>query len=115
MTLGDGSFATAQFTNEKGGVYEFLDNSVIEVGAVPTSRFVNEAGAVEKTSGTGDSFVEVTFQRRGGQAATGTIEFQTLVGGGSYTIEPGTYCNSTPPSPPVPASTSPPRPAANCC
>lgn len=92
MTLGDGSFATAQFTNEKGGVYEFLDNSVIETVTTSPSQFVNEAGAtVEKTSGTGDSFVEVNFVNDGSVlAGSGTIEFQTAVtGSGSYKIEPG--------------------------
>ncbi len=96
LTIGDASFAAAQFTNEKGGVYDLLNNSVIEIAAgspsTTISRFVNEAGAtVEKASGTGDSFIQVNFINDGNVlAGSGTLEFQTAVAGsGSYPIEPG--------------------------
>ncbi len=91
LVIGDSSFDAATFTNEKGGVFDFAAAVGIEVGAVPTSRFINDAGAVvEKTSG-GDSLISVGFTNNGTvKVATGTLEFQTLVGGGgSFTIEPG--------------------------
>jgi hypothetical protein len=93
LTIGDGTFDAATFTNEKGGVYNFLDDSGIGVGAMPNSRFANLAGAtLEKTAGLGDSVVAVPFTNSGAViVASGEIEFQNMVAGaGSFTVKPDT-------------------------
>ncbi|MGH7066105.1 MAG: beta strand repeat-containing protein [Stellaceae bacterium] len=93
LTIGDGSFDAATFTNEKGGVYDFVNDSGIGIGAMPNSKFVNLAGAtLEKTAGLGDSMVAVPVTNSGAViVASGEIEFQnTISGAGSFTIRPDT-------------------------
>jgi hypothetical protein len=93
LTIGDGSFDATTFTNEKGGVYNFLDDSGIGIGAMPNSKFVNLAGAtLEKTAGLGNSVVAVPITNSGAViVASGEIEFQnTVAGAGSFTIRPDT-------------------------
>jgi hypothetical protein len=93
LTIGDASFDIATFTNEKGGVYDFLTNDGIVIGAVSTDSFVNLAGAVlEKTAGTGNSQIFALFTNDGRvKLDTGAITFEQPVSGtGSFTIEPGT-------------------------
>ena len=93
LTIGDGSFDAATFTNEKGGVYDFVDDSGIALGAMPNSSFVNLAGAIlEKTAGLGDSIVAVATTNSGAViVASGEIEFQnTVAGAGSFTVRPDT-------------------------
>jgi hypothetical protein len=93
LTIGDASFDVATFTNEKGGIYDFLTNDGIGIGAVSTSSFINRAGAVlEKTAGTGNSQINVAVVNDGTVTLdTGTITFEQAVSGtGRFTIAPGT-------------------------
>jgi hypothetical protein len=93
MQIGDGSFDLASLRNEKGGVFDLLADFGIAVGAQPTSSFFNSAGAIlEKTGGAGDSRIAVDVTNNGTiKAATGTIEFASLVAGvGKFTIASGT-------------------------
>jgi hypothetical protein len=92
LQIGDGSFDVASFTNKKGGVFDIVADTVgIDVGAQPTSSFVNSAGALlEKTGGIGVSAIPVQFTNNGlVNVATGTIEFGTAVAGsGKFIIAP---------------------------
>jgi hypothetical protein len=94
LQIGDGSFDVASFTNERGGVFDFVTDFGVAVPIVaqPASSFINSAGAVvEKTGGSGDSQIFVDFTNNGVvKVATGTIEFGTAVAGsGRFIIEPG--------------------------
>jgi hypothetical protein len=92
LQIGDGSFDVATFTNERGGVFDFVADIGIAVGAQPASSFINSAGAVlEKTVGGGDSAIGVQFTNNGVvKVASGTIEFSaTVAGTGRFIIEPG--------------------------
>ncbi len=102
LTIGDSTFDTATFTNEKGGVYQFTTDSGIALGAALDSSFVNDAGAIlEKTGGTGDSIVGVDYSGGGAIAVntTGTIEFEGPVnifaapisGIGQFAVGAGSY------------------------
>jgi hypothetical protein len=79
--IGDASYDVATFTNEKGGVYDFVTDNGIAIGAVSTSSFVNLAGAtLEKTAGTEDSIISVDMTDTGAITVntTGTIEFEGI-------------------------------------
>jgi hypothetical protein len=92
LTIGDGSFDTASFINEKGGVFDLTNNDGIVIGEMPTSSFVNAAGATfEKTAGTGDSLIQVGFTDDGAVAVeSGTLEFGLgVTGSGSFAIASG--------------------------
>jgi hypothetical protein len=93
LTIGDGSFNAAVFTNERGGVYDLLGDVGIGSSPVPNSLFINDAGATfEKTAGSGDGQVGVAFADEGTvSVAAGMLEFQTTVsGGGKFSIGDGT-------------------------
>ncbi len=93
LTIGDASYDVATFTNEKGGVYDFVTDDGIVIGAISTSSFVNLAGAtLEKTAGTGDSAIAVAFTNDGKVLVdSGRIEFQSTVNGtGTFTLNSGT-------------------------
>jgi hypothetical protein len=60
LTLGDSTFNAVTFINEKGGKYEFTNDSGINIGAAFGSLFLN-LGTLEKSAGSGTSqiFAEV--------------------------------------------------------
>ena len=61
ITIGDGTFNTATFTNEKGGVFNLVNSNGIAVGAALDSMFVNDAGATFENTGGAISIVAVDF------------------------------------------------------
>ena len=85
VTVGDGSGMAASVVNAAKGVYDFVNDSGIGVGASMASVFTNN-GLFEKTAGTGTSVVSDHFVNSGTITVTsGTIEFTagTLVNNGS--------------------------------
>jgi hypothetical protein len=93
LQIGDSSLDRAEFINMKGGTLNFTTDVGIALGAIPTSSFVNVAGAtLAKTGGSGDSQISVDFTNNGAVIVnTGEIEFHAPVSGtGKFTIEPGT-------------------------
>jgi hypothetical protein len=76
ITLGDNTGVNATIDNEKGGVFNIGVDFGIGQGAA-TALFVN-AGTLEKTGGTGTSFIDVNFTDIGSivVATAGTIEFR---------------------------------------
>jgi hypothetical protein len=92
LQIGDSSNEAAKFINEKGGELKFTTGTGINLGAVPTSSFVNSAGAtVTRDGGSGTTQIDVDFINNGRVIVdTNEIEFENLVSGsGSFTIEPG--------------------------
>ena len=75
--IGDSSADAATFTNKSGGVYAFTNDNGISHGAAASSSFVNSAGAtLEKTGGSGDSFLGLNVTDKGAiKVASGEIEF----------------------------------------
>ena len=106
ITLGDNTGVNATIDNKKGGVFAIAGDFGISQGAA-SARFVN-AGTLEKTAGTGFSFIDVNFTDTGNivVATAGTLDFrgpqnsfagtisgagQVFLGGGSKdTIARGT-------------------------
>jgi hypothetical protein len=94
LQIGDGSFDVATFTDERGGVFDFVAD--VGIAAPPVaqsaSSLINAAGAVlEKTGGIGDSQIFVDVTNNGVvEVATGTIEFgATVTGIGRFIIKQG--------------------------
>ena len=113
LTIGDASFDASTFINKTGGVFNFVNDNGIGIGAMPNSSFVNLAGAtLEKTGGTGNSQIHADTATSGLiTVASGTIELLGAVnsvagtisgagqfalgGGGSSTIASGAAITST--------------------
>jgi hypothetical protein len=105
MTLGDGTFNTATFTNEKGGLYELSNGSGIAPGAALNSSFVNDVGATFENSGGAFSTVGVDFFNSGAIVieTAGTIDFAgvynsfagTISGAGQFMIGANSYVSSS--------------------
>ena len=75
LTVGDGSGMAASVLNAAKGIYDFVNDSGIGVGASMASVFTNN-GLFEKTAGTGTSVVTDHFVNNGTIMVTsGTIEF----------------------------------------
>jgi hypothetical protein len=75
ITLGDNNGIDATINNEKGAIFDIAGDYGIAQGAA-TASFV-DAGTLEKTGGSGTSFVDVNLTDTGAiVAATGTLDFR---------------------------------------
>jgi hypothetical protein len=80
-TIGDASGDTAFLDNTSRGTYDITDDSEIALGS-STASFIQNAGLLEKTGGTGTSTIAPTLTNTGTTAVTaGTLDLQGAVTG----------------------------------